>query len=127
MEIARLPAQTSYLAVPSEHVQTIWLLCSLTLSGRYTCFKMSTIIPMLKKGRVTELNDYRPVALTSFIMKCFERLVNDHITSSLPNTLHPLQFAYLLDRSTDDAIAIALHTALTHLDKRICICEDADH
>ena len=37
-----------------------------------------------KKAKVTERNDYRHVALTSVIMKCFERLVKDHITSTLP-------------------------------------------
>jgi hypothetical protein len=51
-------------------------------------------------------------------MKCFERLVKDHITSTLPDILDPLQFAYRPNRSTDDAIAFALHTALSHLDKR---------
>ena len=55
-----------------------------------------------------ELNDYRPVALTSVIMKGFERLVKDHITSTLPDTLDPLQFAYRPNRSTDKAIAITL-------------------
>ncbi|XP_055724603.1 uncharacterized protein LOC129815157 [Salvelinus fontinalis] len=49
-------------------------------------------------------------------MKRFERLVKDHITSTLSDTLDPLQFAYRPNRSTDDAIT--LHTALTHLDKR---------
>jgi gmma-aminobutyric acid receptor subunit gamma/cGMP-dependent protein kinase 2 len=51
-------------------------------------------------------------------MKCFERLVKDHITSNLPVTLDPLQFAYRPNRSTDDAIATTLQTALSHLDKR---------
>jgi hypothetical protein len=51
-------------------------------------------------------------------MKCFERLVKDNFTSTLPVTLDPLQFAYRLNRSTDDVIAITLHTALSHLDKR---------
>ena len=77
---------------------------------------MSTIVPAPKKAKVTELNDYRLVALTSVIMKCFERLVKDHITIILPDTLDPLQFAYRPNRSTDDAIA--LHTALSQLDKR---------
>ncbi|CDQ59754.1 unnamed protein product [Oncorhynchus mykiss] len=81
-----------------------------------TCFKRATIVPVPKKAKVTELNDYRPVALTSVIMKCFERLVKHHITFTLPDTLVPLQFAYRPNRSTDDAIT--LHTALTHLDKR---------
>ena len=35
-----------------------------------------------------------------------------------PDTLDPLQFTYRTNRSTDDAISIALHTALSHHDKR---------
>jgi hypothetical protein len=51
-------------------------------------------------------------------MKCFERLVMAYINSILPDTLDPLQFTYRPNRSTDDAISIALNTALSHLDKR---------
>ena len=64
---------------------------SLSQSAVPTCLKMSTIVPVPKKAKVTALNDYQPVALTH-IMKCFERLVKDHITSTLPDTLDPLQF-----------------------------------
>ena len=71
---------------------------------------MSTIVPVPKKAKATELNDNRRIALTSVIMKCFERLIKDHIKSTLPNTLDLLQFAYHPNRSTDDAIAIALDT-----------------
>jgi hypothetical protein len=41
-----------------------------------------------------------------------------HINTIIPETLDPLQFAYRTNISTDDAISIALHTALSHLDKR---------
>jgi hypothetical protein len=51
-------------------------------------------------------------------MKYFERRDKDHITSTLPDTLDPLQFACRPNSSTDGAIATTLHTALTHLDKR---------
>ena len=91
---------------------------SLPQSAVPTCFKMVTIISVPKKAKVTELNDYCPIALTSFIMKCFERLVKDHITSTLPDTVDPFQFAYHPNRSTDDAITITLHSALSHLYKR---------
>ena len=74
---------------------------------------MATIVPVPNKAKITELNDYHPVALTSVIMKCFERLVKDHITSTLPATLDPLQFAYRPKRSTDNAIAITLHMKTT--------------
>ncbi len=58
-----------------------------------TCLKSTMIIPVPKKSPVSCLNDYRPIALTPIIMKCFERLVMQKIKTSLPNTLDPLQFA----------------------------------
>ena len=82
-----------------------------------TCFKQTTILPVPKNTKVICLFNYLPVAFTSVAMKCFERLVMAHITI-IPETLDPLQFAYSPNRSTDDAISIALHTALSHLDKR---------
>ena len=41
-----------------------------------------------------------------------------HINTIIPATLDPFQFAYRPNRSTDAAISIALHTALSHLYKR---------
>ena len=41
-----------------------------------------------------------------------------HINTIIPETLDPLQFAYRPNRSIYDAISIALHTALSHMDKR---------
>ena len=51
-------------------------------------------------------------------MKYFERLGMAHINTIIPETLDPLQLAYCPNTSTDDAISITLHTALSHLDKR---------
>ncbi len=83
-----------------------------------TCLKSTTIIPVPKKSPVSCLNDYRPIALTPIMMKCFERLVMQKIKTSLPNTLDPLQFAYRPNRSTDDAISSTLHLVLTHLENK---------
>jgi hypothetical protein len=52
-------------------------------------------------------------------MKCFERLVMAHNNNIIPETLDPLQFAYrreMMPSSRDDAISIALHTTLFHVD-----------
>jgi hypothetical protein len=91
---------------------------SLSKSVIPKCFKQTTIVPVPKSTKVTCLNDYQTVALTSVAMKCIVRLVMAHINTIIPETLDPLQFAYIPNRSTDDAISIALHTALSHLDKR---------
>ncbi len=91
---------------------------SLSLSVVPSCFKKSTIVPIPKKNKITCLNDWRPVALTPIFSKCFEKLVRDYICSVLPASLDPLQFAYRSNRSTDDAIAFTLHTALSHLENK---------
>ena len=80
------------------------------------CLKTSTIIPVPKKQRITGLNDYRPVALTSVVMKTFERLVLTHLKTYTNHLLDPLQFAYRANRSVDDAVNMGLHFILQHLD-----------
>lgn len=50
-------------------------------------------------------------------MKCFKKLVWGHIMSLLPNSFDPHQFAYRAKRSTEDAVARALHAALFHLEQ----------
>ncbi|XP_062850752.1 uncharacterized protein LOC134313413 [Trichomycterus rosablanca] len=89
---------------------------SLELSVVPSCFKRSTIIPIPKKPSITGLNDYRPVALTSVVMKSFERLVLAHLKETTGHLLDPLQFAYRANRSVDDAINMGLHYVLKHLD-----------
>ncbi len=89
---------------------------SLATSVVPTSFKKSIIIPVPKNNKPSCLNDYRPVALTSIVMKVFDRLVKSHISSSILVTLDPLQFAYRPNRSTDDAISHILHSSLTHID-----------
>ena len=63
---------------------------SLSESVIPTCFKQTTIVPVPKHTKVTCLNDYRHVALTSVAMKCFERLVMAHINPIIPETRDPL-------------------------------------
>ncbi len=91
---------------------------SLATSVVPTSFKKSVIIPVPKNSKPSCLNDYHPVALTSTVMKVFERLLKKHICSSIPATLDPLQFAYRPNRSTDDAISQVLHSSLTHIDSK---------
>ncbi len=87
---------------------------SLATSVVPTSFKKSIIIPVPKNNKTSCLNDYRPVALTSIVMKVFERLVKSHISSSIPVTFGPSSDRP--NRSTDDAISHILHSSLTHID-----------
>ncbi len=83
----------------------------------YLCFgKKSCLIPVLKKGCSTKLNDYRPVALTSHIMKTMERIVLSHLRSLVCSSLDPLQFAYSPQVGVEDAIIYMLQRIYPHLD-----------
>ncbi|KAI4879937.1 hypothetical protein NFI96_005972 [Prochilodus magdalenae] len=90
----------------------------LTQAAVPTCLKTATIIPVPKSSTVTGLNDYRPIALTPIVTKCFERLVMTHIKATIDVTVDPHQYAYRRNRSTDDAISSVVHTALTHLEQK---------
>ncbi len=91
---------------------------SLSQSTVPACLKMSTIMPVTKQAAVTSFSDYRPVALTPVITKCLERLVLQHIKAALPPTLDPHQYAYRTNRLIDEAISVALHTVLRHLEQQ---------
>ncbi|KAI4892209.1 hypothetical protein NFI96_007149 [Prochilodus magdalenae] len=110
-----------YLAVCLKLVLSSWLgssdIFNLSLAQAVvpTIFKTATIMPVPKHSTASTLNDFRPVALTPIISKCFERLVSSHVESCLPAALDLHQFAYRRNRSTEDAISAALHTVLSHL------------
>ena len=42
-------------------------------------WKTSEIIPVPKKPQVKELNDLRPVALTSIVTKCLEKIISKEL------------------------------------------------
>ncbi|XP_029351627.1 uncharacterized protein LOC115037317 isoform X2 [Echeneis naucrates] len=78
-------------ACADQHTPTFTRIFKLSLAQTVipSSLKTSTIIPVPKKSSIASLNDYRPVALTPVIMKCFERLVLQHIKDYLPQTSTP--------------------------------------
>ncbi len=106
------PVLTSWPPSSQRSSTDNWSLCEVP-----SCFKYPTIIPIPKKPKFTWLNYYRPVALTSVVMKSFERLVLSYLKSSTGLLLDPLQFVYRANRSMDDAVKMGLHFILQHLDR----------
>lgn len=99
-----------------EPLQRIFNL-SLRLGSVPSQWKTSCIVPIPKKPRPKELSDYRPVALTSHVMKTMERLLLHQLRPQVSHALDPLQFGYRERVGVDDAILYLLHRALSHLDK----------
>ncbi|KAI3367746.1 hypothetical protein L3Q82_026590, partial [Scortum barcoo] len=118
MELLRIPALTVYairLCFAKSQAERIhvkrsqayefqfgleyaWTMCIFAVSMTYsiTCPIITPFGP--KKPSITGLNDYRPVALMSVVMKSFERLVLAHLKDITGPLLDPLQFAYLLGK-----------------------------
>jgi hypothetical protein len=96
-------------------------ICQLSLnSGVYPeAWKIGEIIPVPKKDTPLTDNDFRPVALTSLLSKCYERILKKVLLPYVTDKIDNLQFAYLANRSTDDAINTLLHFISGHLDKAI--------
>ena len=78
-------------------------------------WKSSIIIPVPKVTKPTELNHYRPIALTSNAMKCFERLLLRFLKDQV-NSFDQTQFAYQNNRSVEDAVLVFLHSLYQHLE-----------
>ena len=116
---------------PDSVGNIILKICSHQLSGMFTkifqltldrgvipqIWKTSMIVPVPKSSKVSALNDYRPVALTSSIMKCLEKLVSKFLLKDASSHLDKFQFAYRCNRGVDDGVLVFLHKLYSHLDK----------
>lgn len=80
-------------------------------------WKTSIIIPVPKSNNPRELNEFRPVALTSLVMKTFEKILKDEIVSLIDGKLDPLQFAYQAGKGVDDSKIFILDRLYKHLEK----------
>ena len=89
---------------------------SLMLGRVPQLWKTSCLVPVPKK-HPKDLNSYRPVALTSHLMKTLERLVLSHLRPLVSSSMDQLQFAYQPGIGVDDAVLFLMNRALSHLEK----------
>ncbi|CAJ1079927.1 hypothetical protein NFI96_007151 [Xyrichtys novacula] len=103
----------------AELCQPLHKIFNLSLQlGRVTAlWKTSCIVPVPKTKCPAELNDYRPVALTSHIMKTLEQLILRLLRSEVKDKLDSLQFTYKEHIGVDDAVLYMLHRVLSHLEE----------
>ena len=90
---------------------------SLQLQSVPKVWKHATIIPVAKTKHPKELNDFRPVALTSLVMKTFEKIVKQDILRQTEGLLDPLQFAYQPGRGVEDATLVLINLLIQHLER----------
>ena len=73
-------------------------------------------IPIPKVSKPRELQDFRPVALTSLVVKNIEKIIKDEVLALVKGKLDPLQFAYQPGKGVDDAKLFILDTLFKHLE-----------
>ena len=72
-------------------------------------------IPKGGKKPAEDPKAYRPISLSSFLLKTMEKIINIHVRGQLSEPLHAKQFAYQSGKSTEDA----LHDLVGKIEKTI--------
>jgi hypothetical protein len=105
----------------SKPLYMIWRL-SLDQGVIPSLLKTANIVPIHKGGSRGIPKNYRPVALTSHLVKIFEKVVRKHIVAYLQenNLLNPGQHGFRSGRS-------CLSQLITHFDNILRILEDNDN
>jgi len=77
-------------------------------------------IPKAGKATHTTAMDYRPISLTSFLLKSFERMISLNIGATVdPTQISEAQHAYTKGKSTE----LALHLVVSSIEKSLTIKE----
>ena len=64
----------------------------------------SLVVPLYKDGDKTSANSYRPISLTSCIMRTMEHLIQERLIALVSDRLHPYQYGFRPRHSTYNAI-----------------------
>ena len=93
---------------------------SLKLKRLPLIWKLSKIVPVPKSNQAKVMNDFRPIALTSTLVKILEKIVMNHFLPTCQPLLDPLQFAYRAKRGVEDAILCFSNNLYCHIDTPKC-------
>ncbi len=77
---------------------------SLRLERVPVLWKTYCVVPVPKIANPKEPSHFRPVVLTSHLMKTMERIILNCLRSLVSSELDPLQFAYQSSIGVDDAV-----------------------
>ncbi|MCP4459602.1 MAG: reverse transcriptase family protein, partial [Cytophagales bacterium] len=79
-------------------------------------WKLALVVPVFKKGDKSSVENYRPISLTSLIMKVFERCIRSALFAACSDLIDPRQHGFVNGRSCTtqmvpftDNLALALN------------------
>jgi hypothetical protein len=62
-------------------------------------WKTANVVPVHKKGDKGSVENYRPISLTSLVMKIFEKVIRDELLAKCENKLNQFQHGFLPSKS----------------------------
>ena len=62
-------------------------------------WKLANVVPIHKKGSKDDIENYRPISLTSLVMKTFQRILKHEILLRTSNLLDNRQHGFLSQKS----------------------------
>ena len=83
-------------------------------------FKTAKVVPIHKKGNVTNVSNYRPISLLCSMFKILEKLVYNRIISFLnkQNFFYKYQFGFRKNHSTLHAISLLTENITDAFEKK---------
>ena len=79
-------------------------------------WKSANVVPVHKKGSKTDVENYRPISLTSIVVKTLERIIRDELMSRCYSLIDQRQHGFLLGKSCGtqligycDSLALSLN------------------
>ena len=89
-----------------------------------TNWKVSVVVPILKSGSKSEINNCRPISIFPVVSKIKEKWVAKQLVEHLNNgytALHPMQFGFRSHHSTESAIRMFVEKTKCLLDRNSCV------
>ena len=83
-------------------------------------WKSAIVVPVHKSGDTTDVNNYRPISVLPVMSKISEKCVAEQFTGHLnsgPFTLHPMQFGFRANHSTETANCLLVENIKSKMDK----------
>ena len=77
-------------------------------------WKLANVVPIFKKGNKHDASNYRPISLTSLVMKTFERIIKEELLHHVNEFIDPRQHGFLAKKScTTNLIGLCDSLALS--------------
>lgn len=115
LDTAFLKKYSSILAQPLTHLINISI-----KSGQFPDgWKTAQVIPLLKSGDAEIISNYRPISLLPVFSKVLEKIVSEQLMHHLETNhyLHPLQFGFRHNHSTESATCLLTENIKHSLNK----------